>query len=381
MLRVFKRLLMNKKNIFTAIFITTFSISALSNVDQLQLPVGFVIDIVAESIESPRQMAETKNGHVVVGSKKGDKVIALIDNDNDGFFERKVPIAEGLQNPTGVAFFNDDLYFAEIDTIWRINNIDDWIDQQNQSLPTKELFMNDLPSETWHGFKYIDFGPDGHLYIPVGVPCNICIEPQTKDERFAAIHKYKDGKLITVADGVRNSVGFDWHPITKKLYFSDNGRDWLGDDSPSCELNVVDQEGSFFGYPYKHAKDVIDPEFGHLIPTIDKQFIDPIAELGPHVAPLGITFYDNDAFPAKYQNSIFVALHGSWNRTKKSGYTVVFVKLDEEGNYLYQEDFISGWLSNESAWGRPVSPFIMNDGSMLVSDDKYNVIYRISYKG
>ncbi len=381
MLRAFKRLLMNKKNIFTAIFITTFSISALSKVDQLQLPAGFVIDIVAESIESPRQMAETKNGHVVVGSKKGDKVIALIDNDNDGFFERKVPIAEGLQNPTGVAFFNDDLYFAEIDTIWRINNIDDWIDQQNQSLPTKELFMNDLPSETWHGFKYIDFGPDGHLYIPVGVPCNICIEPQTKDERFAAIHKYKDGKLITVADGVRNSVGFDWHPITKKLYFSDNGRDWLGDDSPSCELNVVDQEGSFFGYPYKHAKDVIDPEFGHLIPTIDKQFIDPIAELGPHVAPLGITFYDNDAFPAKYQNSIFVALHGSWNRTKKSGYTVVFVKLDEEGNYLYQEDFISGWLSNESAWGRPVSPFIMNDGSMLVSDDKYNVIYRISYKG
>ena len=381
MLRAFKRLLMNKKNIFTTIFITTFSISALSKVDQLQLPVGFVIDIVAESIESPRQMAETKNGHVVVGSKKGDKVVALIDNDNDGFFERKVPIAEGLQNPTGVAFFNDDLYFAEIDTIWRINNIDDWIDQQNQSLPTKELFMNDLPSETWHGFKYIDFGPDGHLYIPVGVPCNICIEPQTKDERFAAIHKYKDGKLITVADGVRNSVGFDWHPITKKLYFSDNGRDWLGDDSPSCELNVVDQEGSFFGYPYKHAKDVIDPEFGHLIPTIDKQFIDPIAELGPHVAPLGITFYDNDAFPAKYQNSIFVALHGSWNRTKKSGYTVVFVKLDEEGNYLYQEDFISGWLSNESAWGRPVSPFIMNDGSMLVSDDKYNVIYRISYKG
>ena len=381
MLRAFKRLLMNKKNIFTAIFITTFSISALSKVDQLQLPAGFVIDIVAESIESPRQMAETKNGHVVVGSKKGDKVIALIDNDNDGFFERKVPIAEGLQNPTGVAFFNDDLYFAEIDTIWRINNIDDWIDQQTQSLPTKELFMNDLPSETWHGFKYIDFGPDGHLYIPVGVPCNICIEPQTKDERFAAIHKYKDGKLITVADGVRNSVGFDWHPITKKLYFSDNGRDWLGDDSPSCELNVVDQEGSFFGYPYKHAKDVIDPEFGHLIPTIDKQFIDPIAELGPHVAPLGITFYDNDAFPAKYQNSIFVALHGSWNRTKKSGYTVVFVKLDEEGNYLYQEDFISGWLSNESAWGRPVSPFIMNDGSMLVSDDKYNVIYRISYKG
>ena len=241
--------------------------------------------------------------------------------------------------------------------------------------------MNNLPSETWHGFKYIDFGPDDNLYIPVGVPCNICLEPQTNDKRFAAIHKYVDGKLITVADGVRNSVGFDWHPLTGKLYFSDNGRDWLGDDSPSCELNVVNTEGSFYGYPFKHASDVIDPEFGHLLQSFDRDLVDPIAELGPHVAPLGIAFYDKENFPAKYKNSVFVALHGSWNRTKKSGYTLVFVKLDDDGNYLYQEDFISGWLSNESAWGRPVSPYIMKDGSMLLSDDKYNVIYRVTYKG
>ena len=354
---------------------------ASSYLDELILPTGFEISIFADELDTPRQISETDNGYVIVGSKKGDKIYALYDNDFDGYAEKKILIADGLQNPTGVSIYNGDLYFAEIDTIWIVRNIDEWLDKNSKSLPKKAIYINDLPSETWHGFKYIDFGPDGNLYIPVGVPCNICIEPQTKDNRFAAIHKYIDGKLITVAEGVRNSVGFDWHPITKKMYFSDNGRDWLGDDSPSCELNVIDKEGSFYGYPYKHANDVIDPEFGHLISTIDKDFIDPIAELGPHVAPLGITFYDKDVFPSKYKNSVFVALHGSWNRTKKSGYTVVFVKLDNDGNYLYQEDFITGWLSNETAWGRPVSPFVMKDGTMLISDDKHNVIYRVIYKG
>ena len=362
------------------IFISSLSLYS-SNIDDLVLPQGFDISIVASDLDSPRQLAETKSGHVIVGSKRGNEIVALIDSDNNGYFEKKVVVANDLQNPTGVAFYNDDLYFAEIDTVWVIKNIDLWISSDNSNLPEKQIFMNDLPSETWHGFKYIDFGPDGNLYIPVGVPCNICIEPQTKDNRFAAIHKYEGGKLITVADGVRNSVGFDWHPITKKMYFSDNGRDWLGDDSPSCELNIINEEGDFFGYPYKHAKDVIDPEFGHLIQTVNKKFVDPIAELGPHVAPLGIAFYDQNIFPDKYKNSIFVALHGSWNRTKKSGYKVVFVKLDENGNFVNQEDFITGWLSNENAWGRPVSPLVMSDGTMLLSDDKHNVIYRISYKG
>ena len=349
--------------------------------EKLNVPDGFEISIFADNLDSPRQIAETEKGYVVVGSKKGDKIFALYDINSDGFAEEKILIAENLQNPTGVAVHNGDLYFAEIDTIWVIKDIDKWLNSNSKSLPTKSIYMNDLPSETWHGFKYIDFGPDGNLYIPVGVPCNICIEPQLKDTRFAAIHKYVNGELITVADGVRNSVGFDWHPVTGKLYFSDNGRDWLGDDSPSCELNVVDIEGSFYGYPYKHAKDVIDPEFGYLIPSFNRDLVDPIAELGPHVAPLGIAFYDKDKFPSKYKNSVFVALHGSWNRTKKSGYKVVFVQLDDNGNYVDQEDFINGWLSNESAWGRPVSPFVMSDGSLLVSDDKYNVIYKVSYKG
>ena len=364
-----------------SIFIFSFYANANSDLDKLNLPKGFEINIFADNLDSPRQLAETDKGYVIAGSKKGNKIYALFDQDLDGYAEQRILIADNLQNPTGVTFYDGDLYFAEIDTIWIIKEIDNWLNSNSGSLPTKSIFMNNLPSETWHGFKYIDFGPDGNLYIPVGVPCNICIEPQTNDKRFAAIHKYVDGELVTVADGVRNSVGFDWHPVTKKMYFSDNGRDWLGDDSPDCELNVIDTEGSFYGYPFKHAKNVIDPEFGHLIPSIEKKFIDPIAELGPHVAPLGIAFYDKDIFPAKYKNSLFVALHGSWNRTKKSGYKLVFIQLDDEGNYVSQEDFITGWLSSESAWGRPVSPYVMSDGSMLLSDDKHNVVYRISYKG
>ena len=358
----------------------TLTIKASDNINNLLVPDGFEISIFASELQSPRQITETSDGHIIVGSKKGSEVIALIDKNNDGRFIKLV-IANGLQNPAGVAYYKGDLYFAEMDTIWKINQIDSWLKSDHKKLPEKKIFMNDLPSETWHGLKYIDFGPDGNLYIPVGVPCNICLEPQTKDPRFAAIHKYVDGELITVADGVRNSVGFDWHPVTNKLYFSDNGRDWLGDDSPACELNLVNKEGSFYGYPYKHAKDVIDPEFGYMIPSVDKEFVDPIAELGAHVAPLGIAFYDGKEFPEKYHNSVFIALHGSWNRTKKSGYKVILVKLDDNGNYLYQEDFITGWLSNETAWGRPAAPFVMSDGSLLVSDDKHNVIYKVQYKG
>ena len=288
-----------------------------SLLEELTVPEGFEISIFASDLDSPRQLTETKDGAIIVGSKKGTKVLAIVDKDKDGVFESQKVVAENLQNPAGVSFFQGDLYFAEMDTIWIIKEIDKWLNSNSQDLPSRDIYMNDLPSETWHGLKYIDFGPDGSLYIPVGVPCNICLEPQTKDPRFAAIHKYENGELITVADGVRNSVGFDWHPVTKKLYFSDNGRDWLGDDSPSCELNVIDKTGSFYGYPFKHAKDVIDPEFGNMIPSVDREFVDPIAELGPHVAPLGISFYDKTKFPEKYHNSVFIALHGSWNRTKK----------------------------------------------------------------
>ena len=366
------------------IFFFSFFIRAESNqnIGKLNLPDGFEISIFAEELESPRQITETDEGYVIVGSKKGDKIFALFDGDYDGYAETKIAIAEGLKNPTGVTYHKGDLYFAEVEDIWIIKNIDDWILSGKTELPPVESYLSGLPSETWHGFRHLRFGPDENLYIPIGVPCNVCIEPQTSDKRFAAIHRYENGELVMIADGVRNSVGIDWHPITKKLYFSDNGRDWLGDDSPSCELNVVDEEGSFFGFPYKHAKNIIDPEYGELIPSFGKKFIDPIAELGPHVAPLGIEFYDSHKFPDKYHNNLFIALHGSWNKYNgKSGYKVIMINLDKNGDYISQEDFITGWLENENAWGRPVQPFVLRDGSMLISDDKYNVIYRVVYKG
>ena len=375
-----------KKKLCVSLITLSVSLNVLTseNLMSLKLPKNFEISIFANNLESPRQMAETKNGFVIVGSKNGKSIYALHDNNNDGIAEIKILIAKDLQNPTGVTVHKNDLYFSEIDKIWIIKNIDNWLLSDNQNiLPEKEIYIDDLPSETWHGFKYLGLGPDDNLYIPIGAPCNSdkCLIEKQKDKRFAAIHKYEDGKLVSVAEGVRNSVGFDWHPVTKKLYFSDNGRDWLGDDSPSCELNVIEQEGSFFGFPYKHAKNIIDPTHGNLIPSLNTDFVDPIAELGPHVAPLGIAFYNENKFPEKYMNSLFIALHGSWNKYNgKSGYKVIFVKLDSNGDYLYQEDFITGWLQDEKDWGRPVSPFIMSDGSMLISDDKNDAIYRVKYK-
>ena len=374
---------LKKKLILTSILFLSCLLNSQST-DLLSLPDGFEIKVFANGLDSPRQITETEKGYILVGSKKGSEIVALLDQDKDGVSEKKVVVSDGLQNPTGITFFKGDLYFAEIDKVWIIEDIDEWLELNSNSMPKKSIYIENLPSETWHGFKYIDFGPDGNLYIPIGAPCNSdkCLIKKQEDSRYAAIHKYERNKLVSVAEGVRNSVGFDWHPVTKKLYFSDNGRDWLGDNSPSCELNVIDKEGNFFGFPYKHAKNVIDPIHGNLIPNLDIDFVDPIAELGAHVAPLGITFYDHNEFPEKYKNSLFIALHGSWNKYNgKSGYEVIFVKLDSSGNYLYQESFISGWLQNENAWGRPVAPFIMSDGSMLISDDKFNVIYKVQYKG
>tara|TARA_Y100001958_G_scaffold54567_1_gene36713 strand:- start:1436 stop:2560 length:1125 start_codon:yes stop_codon:yes gene_type:complete len=373
---------MDKRFIFLNTLIIFFSAIINSNdISKLNLPNGFEISIYANDLQSPRQITETDKGYIVVGSKNGDKIFALFDEDEDGFAENRTLIMSGLQNPTGVVYHRGDLYFAEIENVWVIKDIDTLLVAKRDPSKYAEIYLDNLPSETWHGFRHIRFGPDDNLYIPIGVPCNVCIEPQTIDTRFAAIHKYEDNKLIMVADGVRNSVGIDWHPVTNKLYFSDNGRDWLGDDSPSCELNVVNEEGSFYGFPYKHAKNVIDPQFGQLIPTLERDFVDPIAELGPHVAPLGIEFYDGDKFPKDYHRNLFIALHGSWNKYNgKSGYKVVMIRLDKDGNYISQEDFITGWLENENAWGRPVQPFVMSDGSMLISDDKYDVIYRVTYK-
>jgi len=346
------------------------------DLNQLVLEDGFSISIFAENLDSPRQMVEGKNGTIFVGERNG-RILALRDLDNNGQVDSKILVADQLTYSTGVSLFDGDLYFSEISQIWKIKDIEDWIANHsaNSQLPEKILVVDNLPDDKWHGWKWLQHDKDGSLYFNVGAPCNICL---SENPQFASILKYKDGNLSYVAKGVRNTVGFDFHPVTNKLFFTDNGRDWLGDDSPSCELNRLDFEGQFFGYPFKHASDVIDPEFGDINPGYD--FVDPILELGAHVAPTGVSFYNGDMFPKKMQNNLFIALHGSWNRTKKVGYKLIRVQIDQEGNVLSASDFVSGWLRDEKVSGRPSAPVMKSDGSLLLSDDKANVIYRITYK-
>jgi glucose/arabinose dehydrogenase len=241
------------------------------------------------------------------------------------------------------------------------------------------VLRDDYPTETHHGWKYIAFGPDGNLYVPVGAPCNIC---KSDDEIFASITSLSaDGKQRKVfASGVRNTVGFTWHPITKELWFTDNGRDMLGDDTPPCELNRAPKEGMHFGYPYCHGGTISDPEFGSK--RACTEFTKPAQNLGPHVAPLGLKFYTGTMFPEVYKNQLFIAEHGSWNRSKKIGYRVSLVKVKDNKEATSYETFASGWLdeATQKSWGRPVDVLVLADGSMLVSDDQANVVYRITYK-
>ena len=344
--------------------------------DHLEIEDGFEISIYAKNLDSPRQMAESENGTIFV-AERGGHISALIDSDNNGQVDSKIIIASGLELSTGVSLYEGDLYFSEISKVWKIANIQNWINNYTveEGLPQKELVLDNLPDDRWHGWKWLKHDIQGSLYFNVGAPCNICL---SNNPQYASIMKYQDGELDYVAKGVRNSVGFDFHPVTKKLFFTDNGRDWLGDDSPSCELNRLDFEGQFFGYPYKHASDVMDPEFGLINPGYD--FVDPILELGAHVAPTGISFYNADMFPSKMKNNLFISLHGSWNRTEKVGYKVIRVEIDESGNVISSSDFITGWLKNGKVSGRPSAPLVRNDGSLLISDDKANVIYQVRYQ-
>ena len=360
-----------------------FGINADSSaiIKNLKVEPGFSIEIFVDNIDTPRQIAESDSGNIFVGSRNAG-TISVINTNKD----IRV-IAKGLSNSTGVTYHDGDLYFSEVNSIWKIPNIDEAL-LSSEKMPEKVLVTNNLPSDTWHGWKWIDFGPDNKLYVPVGAPCNICNpsleEKYNFDKRYASIMRLNDGKWEYVARGVRNTVGFDWHPKTNNLYFGDNGRDWMGDDMPSCELNVVKNDDSFYGYPYKHSMDVLDPEYSKKIPDNAEEFIDPILELGAHVAPTGLSFYDGDHFPAKYKNTLFMTLHGSWNRSRKVGYKVIAVHFDENGELLYHKDFITGWLQKnngqEKVLGRPASVFQKSDGSILISDDGANVIYRVSYQ-
>lgn len=341
--------------------------------EKIKLPDGFKIDVYAE-VENARAMAISPSGILYVGSRDKGEVYAVQDTDGDHKADKKWVIASGLKLPTGVAFKDGDLYVAAVSQILKYPGIDQSLDSPPQPVVVTDTY----PKEEHHGWKFIAFGPDGKLYVPVGAPCNIC---ESQDSIFASITRMNpDGSGREIfAHGVRNSVGFTWHPDTNELWFTDNGRDMLGDDTPSCELNVAPRAGMHFGYPYCHEGSVKDPEFG------DKhdcsEFVPPADKLGAHVAPLGLRFYTGKMFPAAYHKNVFVALHGSWNRTRKSGYNVTLVKV-ENNQVTGHETFASGWLDDatQEAWGRPVDVLQLEDGSMLVSDDYANVIYRISYK-
>jgi glucose/arabinose dehydrogenase len=341
--------------------------------EKIKLPAGFKIEVFAE-VKNARELAVSPSGIIYAGNKDGDKVYAVKDTDGDNKADKVWVIASGLNMPNGVAFKDGDLYIAEVNKISVLKNI-----EANLTNPPKPVVINDkYPTETHHGWKYIAFGPDGKLYVPVGAPCNICESSDPIYASITSINKDGSGREI-FASGVRNSVGFTWHPVTKEMWFTDNGRDMLGDDTPSCELNTAPKAGLHFGYPYCHEGGVKDPEFGNKRPC--KDFVPPAEKLGPHVAPLGLKFYTGNMFPDNYKNQLFIAKHGSWNRAKKIGYEVTLVKI-ENNKAAGHETFASGWLDDgtQKVWGRPVDVLVLNDGSMLVSDDQANVIYRISYQ-
>lgn len=341
-------------------------------IDKIQLPKGFTIRTYAENVPNARSMSLSPNGTLFVGSRREGKFYAVVDNDGNGEADRVHVLGTDMFMPNGVAFRNGSLYVAEVNRILRYDNIESRLEN-----PPEPVVINDsLPDKRLHGWKFIRFGPDGYLYVPVGAPCNIC-EPET--EIFASITRMRpDGSGLEVfVSGVRNSVGFDWHPVSGNMWFTDNGRDMLGDDIPPDELNQVTRKGQHFGYPYCHGGDISDPELGEGKECGD--YVAPAMKLGPHVASLGLRFYTGSMFPAEYRQQIFLAEHGSWNRSKKIGYRVSLVRVKDNKAVSY-EPFATGWLQGEEAWGRPVDLEIMPDGSMLVSDDHAGVIYRISYK-
>jgi len=337
--------------------------------DAIRLPPGFQISVYAANVPNARAMALGARGTVFVGSMRAGNVYALPPGDNRT--ATALTIARGLDLPVGVAFHQGALYVSAVSRILRFDQI-----ESSLAVPPRPVVVTDrLPSETHHGWKFIAFGPDGMLYVPVGAPCNTC---NPDNNRYANIMRMKaDGSAAEVfARGVRNSVGFDWHPESRELWFTDNGRDWLGDDSPDCELNHAPRMNMHFGFPFCHAGNIADPEFG--ASRACREFAPPAARLGAHVAPLGMRFYNGTMFPPEYRGNIFIAEHGSWNRSQKTGYRIKRLVLD--GNRVVrQEVFAEGWLQGSSAWGRPADVLVMPDGALLVSDDQAGVVYRISY--
>jgi glucose/arabinose dehydrogenase len=339
--------------------------------DQISLPPGFTIELLSDQVPGARAMAFGERGTLFVGSKTG-RVYAL-DYAAVAPLAPRV-IAERLHRPHGVAFRDGALYVAEIPRLLRFDGIEARLDRP----PAPVVLIDDLPRHEHHGMRPIRFAPDGSLYMGIGVPCNICLP----EPGFAAIHRVEldrsPPRRTPVAEGVRNSVGFDFHPASGALWFTDNGRDWLGNDEPADELNHAPREGLHFGFPHCHGGDLVDPKFG--LEDGCARFTPPAMQLGPHVAALGMRFYTGDAFPPAYRGAIFIAEHGSWNREEKIGYRISVVQLDGEGALSYRP-FAEGWLQGDAVSGRPVDVELAPDGALLVSDDQRGAVYRIRYVG
>jgi glucose/arabinose dehydrogenase len=339
--------------------------------DQIRLPAGFAIEVLARA-SGVRQMTFGANGTLFAGSV-GGRVYAITLDANGQRPATVRTIASDLRDPAGVAFRDGSLYVSAVSRILRLDDIERRLDNPPQPVVVSDRF----PTDGQHGRKFIAFGPDGKLYVPVGAPCNIC-EPDP--DRYANIMRMNaDGSnLEVVARGIRNSVGFDWDPRTRDLWFTSNGRDRLGDDVPPDTLNHVTRAGEHFGYPYCHAGTVADPEFGGKRPC--SAFASPAQPLGPHVAALGMRFYTGTQFPERYRGQLFIAEHGSWNRSAKIGYRVTVVSVDATGKAISYEPFAEGWLQGQQAWGRPADVTVAPDGSLLVADDSAGAIYRIRYR-
>ena len=344
-------------------------------IERLRLPQGFTIEVYADSVDGARSMAMGDDGTLFVGTRNENKVYAIQDRDKDFRADNIIVLDTNLVSPNGIAYKDGSLYVAEVGRLLRYDDIE----SQLNNPPEPTVVYDDYPTEFHHGWKYIAFGPDDKLYVPVGAPCNIC-DSTVSDKRFATITRMdSDGSNREIyAHGVRNSVGFTWHPETKEMYFTDNGRDMLGDDIPPCELNRVTESGQHFGYPYCHGGVVKDPEFGDQRPCSD--FVAPFKALGAHVAPLGVKFYEGSMFPEKYKQYAFIAEHGSWNRSKKVGYKIALVQLQDNEAVGY-ETFLEGWLdeATQERFGRPVDLLFLEDGSLLISDDFGDAIYRVTY--
>lgn len=330
---------------------------------KLNVPAGYNISYFATDVPNARSMTIGAKGTVFVGTRQGGTVYAVTDSNGDGRADKTYVIAKGLNQPNGVAFRDGALYVAEVSRILRFDDIEQHLDK----VPEPHVVYDGLPKDTHHGWKFIAFGPDGFLYVPVGAPCNIC---ERDDKRYAALLRFKklDGSAPEVfASGIRNTVGFTWHPATKEMWFTDNGREYLGDDVPPCELNKATKPGQHFGFPYCHGGDIADPDFGKKHAC--REFVAPAQKLGPHVAPLGVRFWNG---------RLVIAEHGSWNRSTPIGYRLSWVDVSAKGAASNYRVFIDGWRTKGELLGRPVDVQPLADGSLLVSDDQAGVIYRIT---